>query len=172
MPYLSLHQGGPHCWPCPDHSLRLRPTRLSDPPRLFPWSFLYQWPALAHTSDFLKSPKKQYLASACPVFLVKWPQASTSSIWMWFTAWLLLGSHLQDTSKSPQVAAICRLFCSSSWLAQAEHRQQSTLACTSWEAPELVYPVDSFMSCWSTTQPPLVWHTQGADSAGTRASLK
>ncbi|KAF6130891.1 hypothetical protein HJG60_007848 [Phyllostomus discolor] len=143
VPYPSLHQGGPHCWPHPDDSLRLCPTKLTDPPRLFPLSFLYHWPALAHASDFPKI-------------------SQTSSIWPQPALYFLLsglmpalaasgcGSQLGFFWAPPrpaQVAAICRLFCSSSWLVQAEHRWQLTLACTSWEAPELVYPVECFISC-------------------------
>ena len=54
VPYLRLHQRGSHCLPHPDNSLKPHPPQLSGTPKLFPVAFSYEWPILAHVSDFPK----------------------------------------------------------------------------------------------------------------------
>lgn len=43
--FLRLHQPGPHCFPYPGDSMRPHPTQISEPPKLFPVGFPYQWHA-------------------------------------------------------------------------------------------------------------------------------
>ena len=85
-----------------------------------------------------------------PYRLLSDPRPSSSSGPLRFTAWLHLGISKPSTSSSH-----LRLLYSSGRVPQAKYRWGLTLACTTWEPPGPVHPVDSYRPCQSTTTLPL-----------------
>ena len=125
------------------------PSKLSRQPKLFPVTFPYKWPVLAHTLDYPKISRSISLWLQCdPYFLLSGPGPVTGDSWSCITAW-----PLWAPPSPAQVAVICRLLCSS--FQEAPGRAQMvTLASTSQEALEPAHLVDSFRSHESTTRPP------------------
>ena len=143
MPYLSLHQPGYPCLPPPGDSLRPRCILIHDPPKLFPVAFPHKQLLLAHASDFPNISQTGNI----------WPQHDTSLPLSGSNpaletghlasqcglSWDLQAQHKQQPSADHFVAQ-------AGWSREG-HRQQLTLACTSWEDSETVNLVDSFRFC-------------------------
>ena len=99
--------------------LRSHPTQLVGPPKLFPMAFPYKWPILVHASYFPKISQKDSIWRQHALYLsLTGPRPRTSGSQPWFTVWLRL-----DTPSAAQVAAICRLLCTSCCVAL--HRTQA-----------------------------------------------
>ena len=116
---MRLHQPGSHCSPCPDDSLRPRPTQFAGPPNLFPVDFPHEWPILAHTSDFPKiSQTSSIWPQHAPYLSPSGPSPGTNGSQLWFATCLSWAPP-----SSAQVAAICKLLCSSFWVAPGKTQE-------------------------------------------------
>ena len=107
-------------------------------------AFPNEWLVLTHVSHL---PKSSQTSSS-------WPQ--------WAPGLALAGASLDsqlgftwETPSSAQVAATSDCFTAQVGWPWAKHRWGLTLACTTQETPEPVYPVDSYRPLWSSTALPL-----------------
>ena len=125
-----------------------------------------KWTPLAHTLDFPKIPQ-------------------TSSIWPLHPLYLLLIGPRPGTT-----LASLSSHCGLSWAPPSPGKwqpsAQNSVAHAGWSCtghkqwltlhlqggPEPVHLVDSLRPCWTTNQPLHKQHTQGANSADTKAPLK
>ena len=121
-------------FPHPGDSLRLHPTQLSGPPKLFPAAFSYGWPVVGIVSEYPKICQKSST----------WPQHALYHVAPGLAlaaASLGLQLGLTRTPPSPaQVAAVCRSLCSSSRLALGRTKQVAELDLYLPEGPRASVP--------------------------------
>ena len=117
----------------------------------FPVAFPYQWPALAHASDFPKISQTSIIWPWWALFLsLSVPRPGTSDRQPWFAAWPLLGTSKLNTSSSHLQIAVLLMpggpgqNTGSGW----------SLGLYLLGAPEPVLPVNGFWPHFRTTQPP------------------